>query len=111
MIYAILRFIMLWLPFRLVIELHKINKAIPANIRTTKGQVLKAIMVTDKYGILFTEKDYLKNRVKYLREQQDRINEINAQIANEMNSLSMEAREMFFEEENRTNNNETQYNR
>lgn len=98
MIYKLIRFILLLLPYWLVIKIYKTDKALPANIKTRTGKVLKAIMVTDKYGILFTSEEYLKNRVKYLREQQDTINQANAAIAAEMNTLSAEARDLFFEE-------------
>lgn len=98
MIYKVIRFFLLLCPYWLLIQLYKRNKAIPANIRTRTGKILKAIMITECYGILFTEKDYIKNRVSYLRSQQYRINEENKNIAKEMNSLSMEARELFFEE-------------
>ena len=69
MIYAILRFITMCLPYWVVMQIYKRKKSLPANIKTKTGKVLKATMITDKYGIIFTEKEYLTNRVKYLREQ------------------------------------------
>ena len=99
MIYNIYRFILLLLPYWLVIQIHRANKAIPANIKTRTGKTLKAVMVTNNYGILYTSEEYIVNRVKLLREEQNRVNEINSSIAAEMNSLSAEARDLFFEEE------------
>lgn len=98
MLYNIWRFIQLLLPYWVVILLYKNNRALTANIKTRTGKALKAIMISDKYGILFAEKDYLTSRIKVLKEQQNKVNYINKQIADELNSLSLEARELFFNE-------------
>ena len=100
MLYKLWTFIQLLLPYFIVIRLYKFKKALPFNIRTRNGINLKAIMITQNYGILFTDKDYIANRVKYLKQRQDDVNRVNRQIASEMNELSTEARELFFNEQN-----------
>jgi len=108
MLFKLWELIQMWLPFWLVIQLNKTNKAVKANIKTRSGKLLKAIMVTPQYGLLFMEKDYLQNRVAVLKRRQDSLNTALAAIAAEMNSLSFEAREAFFnienEEHEHTNN-------
>lgn len=99
MIRNIIQFIFLCLPYWVMLQLYRYDKSLPTNIVTRSGIKLKAIMVTDQYGILVTAKDYTENRVKYLRHQQDIINELNKSIAQEMNSLNKEARELFFSKE------------
>ena len=103
MLYKLWQLIQLFLPYGLIIQIYKHKKAIPANIRTRTGNQLKAIMITNNYGILFTSQQYIKNRVKLLREKQTVIDNMNKAIAAEMNSLSIEARELFFSEENNEN--------
>lgn len=99
MLYKLWRLIQLFLPYGLIIHMYKKNKALQANIKTRTGKNLKAIMVTEKYGLLFTEKDYVSSRIKKLKEQQELANKLNEMIAEEMNSLSTEARELFFNEQ------------
>ena len=71
---------------------------------TKLGKVYKAIMVTEKYGLLFSSEEYVKNRVKLLRQKQEMINQLSDTIAQEMNELSFQSRELFFEGE-QTNEN------
>ncbi len=96
MLYKIWQYIQMWLPFWLIISMSKHNRAVPANIKTRNGKILKAVMVTPQYGVLFMEKDYLQNRVLFLKKQQDALNNALNKIAEEMNSLSFDAREAFF---------------
>ena len=98
MLYNIWRFIQLLLPYWLVIQIYKANKALPTNIKTRSGRNLKAIMITDKYGILFTSENYIVNRTKKLREQQLLLNNANEILSKEINNLSFEAREEVFNE-------------
>ena len=104
MIYALWRLILMLLPYGVVISIHKYNKAIPANIKTVSGKVYKAVMVTEKYGLLFSSEEYVKNRVKLLRQKQEMINQLSDNIAQEMNELSFQSRDLFFEGE-QTNEN------
>lgn len=99
MLFAIWRFIQMWLPYWVIIKIYKSKKALPANIKTRSGRKLRAIMVTDKYGLLFTSQTYIENRTKKLREQQIRINNANEALTKEMNSLSFEAREDIMNQE------------
>ena len=98
MLFAIWRFIQLWLPYWLIIKIYSSNKALPANIKTKSGRTLKAIMINDKNGILFTNEEYINNRAKKLRQQQLIINNASAQLSQEINSLSFELREDIFNE-------------
>ena len=73
MIYAIWRWIQLWLPYGLILHIYKNDKALPANIKMQNGRLLKAIMVTTDYGILFSEEKYIDNRLKRLIAKQKEI--------------------------------------
>ena len=95
MLYRLWNFIKLLLPYFIVINMYKRNRAIPANIKTASGKILKAVMVTDKYGILFFSDAYYKNRIKYLQRKRDFIQEQTNDLTSELNELSFEARELF----------------
>lgn len=99
MLFNLWKFIQLLLPYWLVIRIYRYNKAIPANIKTRSGRTLKAIMVTDKYGIIFTNEEYIENRTKKLREKQMIINAANEELSKEINSLSFQTREEMFAED------------
>ena len=96
MLYNIWRFIQLLLPYGFILNIYKRNKAIPTNIKTKSGRNLKAIMITDKYGVIFTEDIYIENRLHKLRQKQKQVDALNSQLANEINSLSFQAREIMF---------------
>ena len=89
-------FIQLLLPYGFILNIYKRNKAIPTNIKTKSGRNLKAIMITDKYGVIFTEDIYIENRLHKLRQKQKQVDALNSQLANEINSLSFQAREIMF---------------
>lgn len=87
MIYAIWRWIQLWLPYGLILHIYKNNKALPANIKMQNGRLLKAIMVTTDYGILFSEEKYIDNRLKRLIAKQKEISNTNDLLIKEINEL------------------------
>ena len=95
MLYKLKQFIFMLLPYWLVINIYKRNKAIPANIRTSSGKSLKAVMVTSKYGILFYADVYYKNRIKFLQQKSDQITAQSNNLTKELNELSFEARELY----------------
>lgn len=99
MLFNLWRFIQLCLPYWVVIQLHKRDRSLPANIKTRTGKLLRATMITNKYGILFTQEDYAKNRMEVLRLRQQKINEANQALVNELNELSFSAREAMAEGE------------
>lgn len=99
-LYHIWRFIQLLLPYWLVLNIYKTNKAIPTNIKTRSGRNLKAIMITDKYGVIFTEDIYIENRLHKLRQKQKQVDAINNELAKEINNLSFQSREIMFNDEN-----------
>lgn len=96
MLYNIWRFIQLFLPYILLIKIYKNNKAIPANIRTRTGRKLRAIMVTNDYGLLFREETYIANRGKILKERQAELDKLSNNIIREINELSFEERESLY---------------
>lgn len=87
MIYAIWRWIQLWLPYGLILHIYKNDKALPANIKMQNGRLLKAIMVTTDYGILFSEEKYIDNRLKRLVAKQKEISNTNDLLIKEINEL------------------------
>lgn len=87
MIYAIWRWIQLWLPYGLILHIYKNDKALPANIKMQNGRLLKAIMVTTDYGILFSEEKYIDNRLKRLIAKQKEISNTNDLLIKEINEL------------------------
>lgn len=95
--YKFLRFLQKLLPFGLVLAMYKSDPAIPAIIK--KGGVnLKAIMLTNEYGLLFTEQAYMKNRTKKLREKQKEVDKMNKEFMDELNSLTFEEKEAYYYE-------------
>lgn len=97
MIMKILELIKLWLPYFLVIQLYKSNKSIPANIRTKSGRTLTAIMVTGKYGVIYSSEEYNENRLKLLRDRQLEMERAYNALMHEVNTLSTVAREEFYD--------------
>lgn len=95
MLFKLWRMVQLMLPYWVVINLYKHNRALPANIRTVTGKNLKAVMITEKYGIIFTSGEYYSNRVKYLQKVKDELTMANDNLTQEINELSFEARELF----------------
>lgn len=94
--YKFLRFLQKLLPFGLVLAMYKSDPAIPAII--TKGGVhLKAIMLTNEYGLLFTEQVYTKNRTKKLREKQQELDKMNKDFLDELNSLTYAEKEAYYQ--------------
>lgn len=96
MLYWMLRLVILILPYGLVLSIYKNNNALPANIHTRSGRFLKAIMITENYGILVSKKVYIDNKAKLLMEKQKQLNEANEKLAKEFNSLSFDLREEIF---------------
>ena len=93
MLFNLWRWIQLWLPYGLILWIYRRNQAIPTNIKTYEGNNYKAMLITEDYGILYSEDKYIRNRGQYLMEQKRQIEEQNKAVLNELNSLNMLARE------------------
>ena len=98
MIFKLWRWIQLWLPYGLILWMYRKNQAIPTNIKTYEGNNYKAMLITEDYGILFSENKYIQNRGKYLMEQKRLTEERNANIIRELNSLNVLARDDIYRE-------------
>lgn len=96
MIFKLWRFIQMFLPYGVILWIYRRNQAIPANIRTREGNNYKAILITEDYGLLFSEDKYVKNRGNFLMEQKRLIEEENNKVIKELNSLNMEERERIY---------------
>jgi len=96
LIYAIWRWIQLWLPYGFILWLYRRNKAIPANIKTREGNNFKAILITEDYGIMFSEDKYVENRGKFLLSQKRVLEEQNNEVIKELNSLNFKERERIY---------------
>lgn len=94
MIFAIWRWIQLWLPYGFILWLYRRNQALPTNIKTREGNNYKAILITEDYGVLFSETKYIQNRGRFLMAQKKLIEQKNNEVIKELNSLN------FFEREN-----------
>lgn len=94
MIFAIWRWIQLWLPYGFILWLYRRNQALPTNIKTREGNNYKAILITEDYGLLFSETKYIQNRGRFLMAQKKLIEQKNNEVIKELNSLN------FFEREN-----------
>ena len=95
--YKFLRFLQKLLPFGLVLAMYKSDPAIPAIIKKG-GTNLKAIMLTNEYGLLFTEQVYMKNRTKKLRERQKELDQLNKDFLDDLNNLTYEEKEQYYYE-------------
>ena len=95
MLFKLLDFLKMLLPFRILVWIYRNKKALPAVIKTKSGKLLKVVMINTRYGLLYTDTDYTKNRLKVLRQYQDELNAKSKQITEELNSMSIEARELF----------------
>ena len=93
MLFNLWRWIQLWLPYGLILWIYRRNQAIPTNIKTYEGNNYKAMLITEDYGILYSEDKYIRNRGQYLMEQKRQIEEQNKAVLDELNSLNMLARE------------------
>lgn len=98
MLFKLWRWIQLWLPYGLILWMYRRNKAIPTNIKTYEGNNYKALLITEDYGILYSEDKYIYNRGKYLMEQKHLIEEKNNEVIQELNSLNVLAREDIYRE-------------
>lgn len=96
MLFNIWRFIQLWLPYWVILRMYKRNKALPANIRTRQGNNYKAILITEDYGVLFSEDKYIENRAMFLKEQKKILDLQNDMLIKEINSLPFEERERLY---------------
>ena len=98
MLFKLWRWIQLWFPYGLILWMYRRNKAIPTNIKTYEGNNYKALLITEDYGILYSEDKYIYNRGKYLMEQKHLIEEKNNEVIQELNSLNVLAREDIYRE-------------
>ena len=96
MLFALLRFLSLFVPYGLLLLFVRGKKTVQTNLKTLSGRSLNAFMITENYGILVMKEKYINDRLKKLKEKQDKINEQNEALAKEFNSLSFEAREVIF---------------
>jgi len=98
MLYNIWRWLQLWLPYGLILWMYRKNQALPANIRTREGNNYKALMITNDYGILFSEDKYIKNRGAYLMQKKRDLEQLNNAVLSELNSLNMLERQRLYED-------------
>ena len=103
MLYNLWRFLQFLLPYGLVLWIYRQNKALPTNIRTREGNNYKAIMISENYGLLFSETKYVKNRGNLLLRQKRLIEEENNRVIEELNSLNWQERDRIYYE-NKLNN-------
>lgn len=98
MLFNIWRFIQLLLPYGLILYMYRKNQALPANIRTRQGNNYKAMLITEDYGILFSEDKYIKNRSAYLMQQKKLLEQQSNIVINELNNLDFAERERAYNE-------------
>ena len=98
MLFKLWAWIQLWiLPLGWVLKIYKNQKALPANIRTQGGRNYKAILITTEYGLLFSEKEYVANRTKRLREMEYAIAKANDKFMEELNALSPQEKQDYYD--------------
>lgn len=98
MLYNIWRWIQLWiLPLGWLLKIYGNQKSLPAAIRTQSGRNYKAVLITTEYGLLFSEKEYMANRTKKLREMEYAISKANSQFMDELNSLSPQEKQDYYD--------------
>jgi hypothetical protein len=95
MIHALWRWLQLLLPFGLLLHIYRNHKALPANIKMQNGRLLKAIMITTDYGLLFSEEKYVDNRLKRLVAKQKEISHVNDLLVKEINELDFIQKEQL----------------
>lgn len=96
MLYSIWRWIQMWIiPFGLLIQMNKGKDVLPSNIKLRNGRKLKALMITNDYGILFSEEKYTEHRLKKLLAQQRYISDLNVKLTAEINDLSIQQKEFL----------------
>lgn len=103
MLYSIWRWIQIWIiPYGWLLKFYSGRKSLPANINLANGRKLKALMITNDYGILFSEERYVANRLKVLKQRQQEVFTENNLLTKEINELSFKQRELMYnrEEEN-----------
>lgn len=99
MIFAIWRWLQLFLPYGFILWLYKSNKALPSILTTFSGRKLKVVMVTNDYGILVSMDKYVHNRLLKLKQAQKKAFDTSNLLQNEINNLAMEAREQLYNQE------------
>ena len=104
MLYRLWKIIQFLLPYGLVLWIYRQNKALPTNIRTREGNNYKAIMLTEDYGLLFSEDKYVRNRGRLLLKQKRLIEEENNRVIEELNSLNWQERDRIYYENKIINN-------
>ena len=97
MLFKLWRFIQLWLPYGIILWMYKQNRALPANIRTRDGNNYRAILITEDYGILFSDDVYIKNRGKFLLKQKAYIEAENDAVIRELQDLNVYERMRIYE--------------
>lgn len=107
MIFNLWRFIQLLLPYGFILWLYRQNKALPTNIRTREGNNYKAILITQNYGLLFSEDKYIQNRGSYLMERKRLIENQNNEILNELNDLNFLERQRVYVEDKELKNQQS----
>ena len=98
MLYNLWRWVQLWiLPLGWLLKIYEADKSLPAAIRTQSGRNYKAVLITTEYGLLFSEKEYIANRTKKLREMEYAIAQANDKFMNELNSLSPQEKQDYYD--------------
>ena len=97
MLFKLWSFILLWLPYGVVLWMYKQNRALPANIRTRDGNNYRAILITEDYGVLFSDDVYINNRGKFLLKQKAHIEAENDAVIRELQDLNVYERMRIYE--------------
>lgn len=101
MLFNLWRFIQLWLPYGIILWLYRQNRALPANIKTRDGNNYRAILITEDYGVLFSDDVYIQNRGKYLLKQKAEIEAENDAVIRELQDLNVYERMRIYENRNK----------
>ena len=96
MLYKLLNFLKMCLPYIVVVNLYRFRQDIPVNFRSKSGNSFSAVMINSDYGILYSRSLYVSNRAKFLKEKQKKLNEETDKLLKEINALSFETREAWF---------------
>lgn len=100
MLFKIWKWLQFFLPYGLILKIYQSNRAIPANIRTREGNNYRAILITEDYGVIFSEDQYIQNRGKLLLQRKKETEELNNAILRELEDLNVYERMRLYEERN-----------
>ena len=67
MLFALLRFLTLFIPYGLLLLFVRGKKTVQTNLKTLSGRRLNAFMLSENYGILVMKEKYIDDRLKKLK--------------------------------------------